>query len=441
MLRKRKDIMNNIRISIKTEYKLARQVLQKDYSLEKDFFFLAEKRVRTLGIRSYFVHQLYKYIREQASLEKIPLKSLPEVFFSKQLPLIAELIITVQYYENQILDGKGGLKQDGQFVEEKVAKNLLGGHYVKDFLYEYMDECIDLECEDKYKLRKTVRKIFQYVDLGQQKQIQQGTFENFKKVKYSNVIVNSKINRFFDRKLITDLWSMIEKEGMSKDKKSFVCNYLNRICLTSAALFRILAEYLMETLAYDGKEKQNILHLATMIGIIGQIVNDNNDFVPPDSKMSTVGKNPEDAFSDLRNDNITLPLAFYFDKKPSQNVKTLKKLLKHDSKLLFELKDAILQSMGIGEKFAKYANLFANSKNKYSELLLDMNSVSQIGCNRFYTELSKCLKRSHIQVHLIEKKKCEPEINQAPKTQGISFSLSLFPQIITTLFKQNWSFN
>jgi hypothetical protein len=38
-----------------------------------------------------------------------------KVIFEQKLPFISEVIIAIQYYQNQILDGKGGLKGETKY--------------------------------------------------------------------------------------------------------------------------------------------------------------------------------------------------------------------------------------------------------------------------------------------------------------------------------------
>lgn len=310
---------------------------------------LLNSRMSAIGVRSFFVHTLAKYVESLAASEKIRLtRTSNDLLFSTQLPLLAEGIIAVQYYENQILDGKGGIFSKGAYQIDKVHNNVLGGHFVKDFLYRYIAQSMFPEDCGGYRLTmEKVTQIFQLVDLGQAFQDKWGTFKSFKGTK-KNIPISHQSDRFIKKEIINGYWEIIQKKGVSENSRHYTINYLRRIALTSGALFELMAELVMDLLNYHGKERNSILDFAMRLGMTGQIVNDINDFVPTECGQATVSKTPEDAFADIRNDNVTLPLIFYFDSNPHATLSGLEDQRNHKPEMLLQkLSKSILKAQSV----------------------------------------------------------------------------------------------
>lgn len=390
----RKDRMVAICKCLKHELKSELLTAKMNSVLKEHFFFLLEDRMNHYGLRSFFTYTISQYVKEQAKAEGIKLKEYSEKLFDTQLPFLAEGIITVQYYENQILDGKGGLYSDGIFNMEKVRRNVLAGHYVKDFLYRYIEERIFPD--DCYNYRMTmqkVHKIFQLVDLGQAFQEKWGTYEAFKS-NDKHIPITKEANDFIDNNIITSYWNAIREQGLTPGIETFTRNYLRRIYLTSSALYKLMAELVMDLLNYHGKERNNILKFAAQVGMLGQIVNDINDFVPAECNMSTISKIPSDAFADLRNDNITLPLIFYFNENAAQTICDLQKEPESPSFLLHKMQKAINAAQQATQEVAEFSEKWIRRDCVWGLLLQDMNSIVYLNKNRFYKALNKYISES-----------------------------------------------
>jgi hypothetical protein len=429
MLPARKKIMIETRRLIQKEYRVFRAYNPLDAKIEGRIFPLLTKRIKGLGIRSFFTRTMYHYILEQADANNeainAPLEQ-EKVIFEQKLPFISEVIIAIQYYQNQILDGKGGLKGENEhYIKEKVDQNLIASHYIKDALYEYIDQ--EIYPNDPIKNRlvtKAVRRIFRYVDLGQDMQDQWGTVEHFNQLN-RYVFISKEIEEFIDKDLIDTMWSSMNEDGIAEKNECFIKNYLLRIQLCNAALYSIFTELIMDLVGYSGTEHKNILKFAKFQGILGQIVNDNNDYVLPEYNLLTVNKKPEDAFADLRNNIITLPLIHYLQEKenPELLISNLKNELfppeipAKDSSLpwnilnfnfmiekigsiipilnqnrfketLPKLLSSIQESIETTERISmniKKLNLI--QKSTFGILLNDMNSIAEVGYNRFYQKI------------------------------------------------------
>lgn len=381
--------MEAIRASVSKEgtKMLSKEGLSSD--IQGRFFPLFKSRINKIGVRSFFVKTLYQYILAQEKLENLTIECLPEILFTKQLPLLAEGIIAVQYYENQILDGKAGLRDlTGHWNKSKIDSNLLGGVYLKDCLFDFIETEMFPRKEDWEKGRmvsQRVRRIFKYVTLAQDMQDHHGTTTAYERGIERYVSISPEVDVFVNKALLNRFWKSLKATGIGEQHEWFVRNYLLRMALSSGALFAIMAEIVMDLLGYYGSEREKLLEWAMSIGILGQLVNDNNDYVLPQADMPTVSKIPEDAFADLRNNNLTLPLIYFLGKAPKEDFDKIKAMETNNDifLVLFASLDWSIKAV----QFIKNeisAWKFLNPQNPVAYLLEDMASVADVENNRFY---------------------------------------------------------
>lgn len=336
----RRKEMNITRRKIKEVY----EEFKAEYQLGNDFNgmnFLLDKRINEMGIRSLFIRKIYHYVNEQVIKEGLPISNLHPDIFEKYLPFVAEVIIAVQYYENQVLDGKGGLRDsNNNWNKQKIDRNLIAGHLIKDQLYEFIEDKITKKFPADFKNKdliiKAVRRIFRFVDMGQAFQDEYGTLEAWKSIMNGYVSISAETDAYIDEKIINEFWKDIRQVPGICENEWFVRNYLKRMYLTTGSLFIELAKLVIDLMDYSGTERCNIKNFAVTHGILGQIVNDNNDIMLPKNGLSTVAKVPEDAFADLRNNNITLPLIAFL---AAENGNVLK--LEHLQKRLNAKENAV----------------------------------------------------------------------------------------------------
>jgi geranylgeranyl pyrophosphate synthase len=388
MIPERKELMITVRKRVQSELKSLINPLEINPILKEQLLSLFQKRTNSLGMRSSFVYIVAQYIQEQAEQESISLKKLPDEVFTTQLPFLAEGIIAVQYYENQVLDGKGGVYANGKFDMKRVNHNMLGSHFVKDLLYRYVEEkMFPNDCQAYRLTMRAATNIFSLVDLGQGVQENWGTYDSFLNCQ-ERVRVSAEAEKIIDEEIINRYCKFIFQAGMSQNKAFYIQNYLRRIYMTSGILFQKMAELTMDLSEYNGRARKSILKFAVQYGMTGQIVNDINDFVPAECNIAPVAKIPDDAFADIRNNNITLPLAFFFNANPKWDIKRLQKI-KSPEERLFLLKDAIYSAQQVALKSAQSFKKLVNSCNSKNILLLDMSSIVLIEKNRYYIELER----------------------------------------------------
>lgn len=391
MIPERKAQMTQMRSRLSAELKARTEQLELNTHLKGVIFPLLRQRMNSMGIRSFFVHAIAQYTAECAKKEGIQLHRSPESkLFHTQLPFLAEGIIAVQYYENQILDGKGGLFINNAYQMDRIHNNVIAGHFVKDFLYQYVEDAMFSDDDAGYRTTmRQLRRIFQLVDLGQAFQDKWGTFEALKSRKKSVIRISAEAEAYIKTDIIAQYWSAVVKQGMQEDMRIFTENYLRRISITSGALFALMAELVMDLLGYHGRGRDHIVQFGIHLGMTGQIVNDISDMLPENYKQSTVSKIPEDAFADVRNNNVTLPLIFYFNAQINDSIDHLEWLRRESpTELVMLLQDPVYAARQTAVVMAKQANELILGDSETAVLLRDLNSITYN--NRYF----ECLEQA-----------------------------------------------
>jgi len=372
----RRKKMDETRRNLKAELErtLAGMGLHPDFSAIA--FELPQKQVEKLSIRGPFVRMVYDYVVEEIRFNSPDNQSLDGILFHTQLPLILEGVICVQYYENQILDGKGGVLMNGRPDLQKIRSKLLAGHYLKDFLYDYAAKSVfPTDLSRREVLLEAMRKMFQFVDMGQFMEQRWSRLKHFREGLLELPVMSKEVEGFLDYELIDQFWEEIKAAGMDRSKESFVRFYLQRVYLTGAAVFVIGAELVMDLLGYHGAGRRRLRRFAGHYAMMCQLVNDNNDFLPAEFGQATVAKDPEDAFSDLRNDNITLPMFFFFQENPDETCENLMKLPGMEICQRFE-KALNIHSIPLAEKIANGLNGSLDPESPLSKPLENLSTIA-----------------------------------------------------------------
>jgi geranylgeranyl pyrophosphate synthase len=380
-------IKNTILDKFKTQFGLNPKTINQ-------LFHLIDKRFeKGQSFRPYYIKVLFDYIKDcmkaedmsVAHLERERMKNLYEV----ELPFIAETIIIIQYLDNHILDNKFGISEN----DKKLKETLISGNLLKEHLWEYIDE-LPYSSRLKRTIRKYVRKIFVYVDYGQKIEMDWNRYHILKdEIKATESPFGEECEKFIDFTPMQEVIDFIYSE-IDEQYHHYLENYLKRIYLTTGALFILLGELLLELTQYHGKEESNIKGFVRCYGLLSQIVNDNCDVVPSYLDVTTNSKIIQDAFSDLKNKNVTLPLLFHIDDNLEHNtvIELIKtdnsKITKEQEETIFEeIKDreTIYKSISIGRLFAEKAKTYINKNITTSNSILNILSIA--GWNKFYYEI------------------------------------------------------
>jgi geranylgeranyl pyrophosphate synthase len=364
--------MKEIRKDIRKEF--AR--FKKNYSPKNaPLYTIMESRFRgdsNLPLRAYFTKKVTDYLLNETSIcpnEK-------DIFYIR-LPFVIETVICIQYYHNQILDGKSGVTH-----ADAINDNLLMGNLLKDQLYRYIRDNFGRHTN---LVEIYVMEMFEWVDYGQLVEQKFNKYTNFKTERYPKNILDEK---YWMPKYLEDRIMKIVK--CPKEKKTFLKWYYQRIYLTSGGLFKLTAELVGTMLGLKEQQYKGMIKFSVFYGMMLQIVNDNADFIPSKYKATTSVKNATDNFSDLRNNNITLPVFLYltenqkgaifqFLEKESCNTST-----KMEEQLFKDIvkSKAIFNSIGVGRVFTRLASSCLDHRNKHNWAFQDMTQISRN--NRFY---------------------------------------------------------
>ena len=360
----------------------------KPYSIFRDdkhpFYDLLKRKLTGKPLRAFFTLKMFNYInRENRQYSKTDLH-----FFNIQLPLIIEFVITIQYYDNQVQDQKGGVTS-----KDKADKNRSYGNIWKELLYGYIDKCPYSNQVGYY-----VRKMFTYVSIGQYIEGQYCRFANFKEYNEVNLYGNYDIEDIICEKLLNEATAELAKHvTLTYENKMFFRIYLKRMHLTCAALFVLTTRLLIGITGFKNNSNEDIETFSVFFGIMRQVVNDNTDFVPSYLGHRTAAKIEKDAFSDLRNKNITLPIFVYLVNNRSGPIKTLleqKKeregLLeeKHEQELFKDIAGIIRKTtIPLGKYISKQSLGFLEPNNNTTLLFREMADIAKY--NKYYHHFYK----------------------------------------------------
>jgi geranylgeranyl pyrophosphate synthase len=379
MLKERLSGMLQVQKDIRKELKRVHSGYFWGEQIDQMVFALPEKKLDNIGVRGYFVRKVYDYIQAQAKMEGMNLRSdLPAHWFEVSLPFLAEVIISLQYYHNQILDRKGGVT-----TPETINSNLIAANLLRSFINSYIRDTFGDDTETMLTVQNTVEKILIYVDVGQYMDKNWGTYECFVNGLPENTWLGEEIEAFINSSVIDWIWKEIHSSGIPNEHERFVRLYLKRIYLTNASLFILMANLFMHLLCYENKF--SIIHFSAYCAISLQLMNDNIDFAKPD----TVAKCSSDDCSDLRNATITLPILYAFNS--SQKSPIAKGFFNGNHILSDVLEEVVFYifnySKPTSENIAKNSYQYLDEKNIEYNNVIDLLSV--IFSNKYYNYLAE----------------------------------------------------
>ncbi|MEZ4848392.1 MAG: polyprenyl synthetase family protein [Bacteroidia bacterium] len=209
---------------------------------------------------------------------------------------------------------------------------------------------------------------------------------------------------------ILQLWDVYEQCKKDKEVLNSLLleNYLKRTYLINTTLYESIVNMLIYiyTNEIDPVIQTKMQDYARTFGVVQQIVNDVQDFLPVSQsekvgkaekfKFRTRAKRPEDTMADIRNRLITLPLIYFFQTDQSKH-SIIAKYLKNESSDI-NLYDAdnqievlkILRQSGAWDQshklvtcFGNIAKEWLNPENPATGLLADMMSITNPAHNQY----------------------------------------------------------
>lgn len=394
-----------------------------------------EQRIEKLPLRAFFVKQLFDLLYQELkwSQKASLLFAKKNDDFTVKLPFVFEVIISIQYLHNQILDQKAGVDHPQQ-----INNNLLQANMLKDMLFEYIDNNFDIQAA--HLIRKAARQSFVLVDFGQQLEKKYGTIEQFSQAtSFSSPNIPQPIEQQIDLSSIQEVLDNIQKE-IPLNYWDFTLTYIKRVFLTCGALFKISAELIADLLGIEGETKKQLSDFATSYGIMRQIINDNADFAPTQLGLTATGKLATDAFSDLKNNNITLPVILHLANTKKSNITQYigqrdllqKNEVQQEIANELRLSTAWFTSVWIARHFAAIAQRFLPQNNEAAALLSNTCDIAY--WNKFLSPVTKTkaykqFKKSS-QYHQLAVIEQQLQLNPTPITIAESHPPALVNQLL-----------
>ncbi len=355
--------MNDVMKHLRPEVKVLRDLLT-NYNLSSSdrfeayvFDFLVNK-LKGNSVRAFFIMNTYDFLAYEYGELKLSSKlrvkntqnligSLPnpksappfpaKILFYR-LAFVYELVITIQYLDNQILDEKYGV---GHQQYDNVKKNLLASNILRELTFAYIHKSIlpHLIPTKRDKLISSISRLLLTVDRGQITEQEINTYSAWVTgMPYTpdNIAENdTAVNALFAphlnavKKQIDKILSHEKNEEVAFKAKQFLDGYFHRIYLTNTYYFQNITETIADMLSISSKSSifQDIKNFALLYGMSLQIINDYSDYAYSEVKaeanqMRTKAKLAEDRFADLYNFNVTLPLIFHLLKGQNNKIET-----------------------------------------------------------------------------------------------------------------------
>lgn len=238
-------------------------------------------------------------------------------FWAGQLPFVVEALMSILYYDNQILDQKAGV-----VGHKAITKNLLIAGQLKAQLDLYIQKRVPAEIQPQ--LRRLISEVIIVVNTGQFKEQACNFYQHWLNEEFEDYPASDCITQMVPHDLIEEITVLIHEvcPELKGKKELFLQKYLQRVYLVNGFFFeqitRLIFDLLIEPL--EKETFQDLVRFSQAFGVMHQLVNDTVDFVPSYFGYKTAAKNHGDAMRDLRNGNITLPLLIHLERYPRGKV-------------------------------------------------------------------------------------------------------------------------
>lgn len=238
-------------------------------------------------------------------------------FWTGQLPFVVEVIMTILYYDNQILDQKGDV-----IGHKAICNNVLIGRQLQAQLCLYIQDRIPVELQTK--VLTLVNEVLMVVCAGQYKERSHNFYQHWLNEEFDHYDFADWAKKQIPHHLIDDIINLIYNvcpELVGK-KEVFLTKYLGRVYLVNGFFFERITQLMLELLLtpFEEKQKKELIEFSQVFGIMHQLVNDTADYVPSYLAKDTASKKNTDAFNDLRTQNITLPTFIYLSRNENHQL-------------------------------------------------------------------------------------------------------------------------
>jgi hypothetical protein len=373
--------MESVRIKMQAEFLLFLECARYTPSDPAFFTLLANRfnQKRKPVLRAYFVDLMARYI--EALGHPLRLSETESIV----LNFTSEVLMTVFYYDNQILDKKSGVD-----TYEAVCKNLIQSNLLLSELLFYVDWRLK-DSDIKWHVSLLIRDIYAVVNIGQDVENRSNLYANWEKNDFDIPAYNLPI----DTQIIDEICQLLIELGIKNENlPAFRC-YLTRVYLTNAYLFIEYTKFLSKCAQLPEKEAKKLFNYAAFTGIMFQMVNDVCDLVPSNINDGTKAKSSNDAFADIKRGILTVPVILTLIRKPAGR---LKQVLSKEQRIttVYDELDLLREMLELGVvELSKLIALKINDlslRNLYSNnsLYLFLEDVNKISTgNKNYNKLLK----------------------------------------------------
>ena len=345
-------------------------------------------------LRAYFTRKMYDYLNVYPSCQAKFLEyENPDNLFLQKLPFIFEVVITIQYLENQILDEKREVRKENR---GKVNQNLISSNILRELLFIYIDEIstrYKKHTNQFHSLKKRLRQLLLVVDIGQYVDKNHNTYKYWKEG-----VPNLKPTHWFDdvfQESVIGITKRVQEDVQGK--ANFIETYFRRIYLSNVYFFRCITEVLVEIADYKDKYARPLYCFSVQYGFMLQLINDYADFAYSSDKrereiLKTAGKKTSDIFADLYNYNVTLPLIYHLNQKSNGKIeeyleggyKEKTTLKDYHEQIVQEIcgSNAINKTISRSEELSEMAKKHLDQENKHTVLFIDMCNMATN--NKYY---------------------------------------------------------
>ena len=296
------------------------------------------------SIRNHFIFKIAQYILKEHSFAKV-LES--EVL--RKIAVIGELCITIMYLDNHLQDWKYGIQKEDQ---ETIDKN----RAERQMLRTQLDSFVETQLLGvvREKVREVIQKLFDFYAIGMKIDREFLTFEVFQRDNpqklhlYDGAVIDFVAITQEAAALFPSERKMRQRGYQPISKLSYLDLLLTRCHLMNALFFQLFAELLADLLTGNSQQYASLIQWSKRFGIISQLVNDTNDFLPNDHAFATTTKKTEDTWSDGRRKLVTLPMMAFFEHASGPLL---------NSKLAQHYQEKSIDTFKLGEKDSQHAAL------------------------------------------------------------------------------------
>ncbi|MEO1417810.1 MAG: hypothetical protein AAFW00_21180 [Bacteroidota bacterium] len=219
---------------------------------------------------------------------------------------VGEYCISIMYLDNHLQDQKYGVKDEPSRAANRKERALTEQDMYHYILREFDDQT-------QTSVIRAVQKLFKFYQIGMALDKEMLTYENLMQDVPNQCRISEEVDAFVDVESFIRVFEQVAKHKLSDIAQlHYLRLYLTRAFLINTVFFQIFAELLVEIFGASAPLRQRLVTYARMFGMAQQLVNDNCDYLPVSYQFTTLCKLPEDTYSDLRRNLVTLPIIFFF---------------------------------------------------------------------------------------------------------------------------------